>query len=649
MCGIAGVMSFAENGFRVAPAWLNRMRDSMVHRGPDGAGCWISPNARVGLAHRRLAIIDRSEAASQPMANHDGSLCLSFNGEIYNHAEIRSELKSLGYRRWKTSHSDTEVLLHAFEHWGIECLERLRGMFAFAVWDERQQELWLVRDRIGVKPLYYCMHHGRICFASEIKALLADPQVPRQINHEGFFHYLTFLTTPAPQTLFEGIHKLAPATWMKIDRHGRQTVRRYWDVWENTEPLVGLDEEDIAERLLSELRTSVELRKVGDVPVGVFLSGGIDSSANAALFSDHQSDDPSPVKTFTIGYDDPSTDYRNEVDFARRMAREVNSEHHELMISQQELLDFLPQMIHLQDEPIGDPVCVPLYYVSKLARDNGVVVCQVGEGSDELFWGYESWRRSMRLQQVLDRSPFPRGLRRACTAHWKRCGGLTGHRWEMFDRDANGLPIFWGSINAFPHTQKMRLLSPELRRKFAGLSSWEPLRELRQRFEATAWDPGPLHWMSYVDLNLRLPELLLMRVDKMTMGVSLEGRVPFLDHKFVELAMSIPPAVKTRNGTLKHILKKSVRGVIPDALIDRRKQGFGVPVHDWLLGDLGDLARQKIDRFTRETGLLDSTATQDIQSHANCQRTWFLLNVALWWEHFFTDTNSADDSLQRAG
>ncbi|MFG0336087.1 MAG: asparagine synthase (glutamine-hydrolyzing), partial [Maioricimonas sp. JB049] len=631
----------------ITPAQLKRMRDTMVHRGPDGAGVWISDDQTVGLGHRRLSIIDLSESAAQPMSTADGSLWITFNGEIYNHAEIRTELIQLGHHSWKTDHSDTEVLLRAFQQWGIDCVERLRGMFAFAVWDARQQELWLVRDRVGIKPLYYSEHNNRFAFASEIKALLADPQQPRKINEEGLFYYLSYLTTPAPHTLFDGINKLPPGTWMKVNRNGERRVHCYWDVWDHTESTAGVSEADIADRLLHELKDAVDLRSVSDVPVGVFLSGGIDSSTNAALFKETADPRTGVVKTFSVGYQGEFSRYRNETEYARQVADGIGAQHHEILLKQEDLLNFLPEMIHLQDEPIGDPVCVPVHYLARLARDNGVTVCQVGEGSDELFWGYEAWRKSLRLQQLLSRSHVPPAVMRMMLAAWRMIPGQDpGHRGDLLSRYAAGKPIFWGSINAFPHEQKMRLFSPELRRRLGGLTAWGPLQPMRERFESSAWERSHLHWMSYVDLNLRLPELLLMRVDKMTMGASLEARVPFLDHKFVEYAMGISQDVKTRDGVLKHILKKAVRGVIPDSIIDRRKQGFGVPVHDWLMDTLGTVARERIDRFCNETGLFDPAAIAELYNARDCQQLWFLLNLAMWWEHHFADADSHTSDLR---
>ena len=630
MCGIVGSLVFDGNFFEITAPYITTMRDTMIHRGPDGAGVWISSDRRVGLGHRRLSIIDLSDAAAQPMSNEDDTLWISFNGEIYNHAEIRNELERVGGHRWKTDHSDTEVILHAFEQWGIDCLDKFRGMYAIGLWDGRKRDLWLIRDRLGIKPLYYSIHHGRITFASEIKALLQDPDQKRAVNEEAFYHYLSFLTTPAPQTLFDGIRKLSCATWLRVKEDGRIQEHRYWDVWDHTIPLAGLPEEEIARNLLAELRTAVKLRKVSDVPVGVFLSGGIDSSTNAALFSEGEG---RPVRTFTIGYAGEYESYKNEIHYARRMAREVGAEYHERLLTMDDLIDFLPKMVKLQDEPIADPVCVPVYYVSKLARDNGVIVCQVGEGADELFWGYLDWRTALTLQKC-DDLPVPRVLKRAGLTALRFLGKEETVYYEWLRRGAEGIPVFWGGAEAFTEAQKRRLLSPRLRERFKELTSWEVLRPIRQRYEDKAWERSPLQWMSYLDLNLRLPELLLMRIDKMSMGVSLEGRVPFLDHKFVELAMSIPEAVKTKNGVTKYILKKAVRGIIPDELIDRRKQGFGVPVHEWFFGRLGDRARQELDAFLNATDYLDRTEVMSLVARNSGPSVWYLLNFALWWKEY---------------
>jgi len=607
------------------------MRDVMAHRGPDGAGIFVSPDRRLGLGFRRLAIIDLSERAMQPMSNEDGTLWVVFNGEIYNHAEIRAELERRGGHRWKTDHSDTEVILHAFEEWGIDCLQKFRGMFAIALWDAKKHQLWLVRDRLGVKPLYYSLHHGRITFASEIKALLEDEEQQRGVNEEALYYYLSFNATPAPYTLFSGIQKLAPGTWLRVNEDGHVHESRYWDVWDHTQPLTNVSEAEIAERILSELRTSVKLRKISDVPVGVFLSGGIDSSTNAALFSEGESQ---PVKTFSIGYDREYESYQNELHYARRMADEVGADHHELRLRESDLLDSLPLIIRHQDEPLADPVCMPVYFVSKLARDSGVTVCQVGEGSDELFWGYKYWRDSLRVQRLRNSLPIPDALRNVGLAGLNFADRVGGFRnqfsCEVLRRALSNRPVFWGGAEVFSDSQKQRLLSPRLRKRFAGLSSWEALQPIRQRFEEKAWETSPLNWMTYLDLNLRLPELLLMRVDKMSMAVSLEARVPFLDHKFVELAMSIPQKVKTRGGVLKYILKKAVRGVIPDELIDRKKQGFGVPVYEWYYTKYGEYVAREMKDFCENTDLFQFEGVLPYLK----RRGWALLNVALWWKQY---------------
>ena len=358
MCGIVGALVFNNSSFEIDETYIVKMRDVMEHRGPDGVGEWISADNKIGLGHRRLAIIDVSAVANQPMFNEDNAICLVFNGEIYNHVEIRKELESIGGHTWKTDHSDTEVIIHAFEQWGINCIDKFRGMFAFALWDARKQELWLVRDRIGIKPLYYSIHDERIVFASEIKALLQDPDQRKALNERGFFDYLSFLTVPAPNTLFEGIYKLQSGSWMCIKPDGSIQQTRYWDVLDHIDPAVSEQtEEKIAEKLLAELRIAVKLRKVSDVPVGVFLSGGIDSSTKTILFSENGTE---VVKTFSIGYEGDYASYQNELQYAQMIAEMVNAEYNERILNVKDLTDFLERMVYLQDEPLGDSVCVPL-------------------------------------------------------------------------------------------------------------------------------------------------------------------------------------------------------------------------------------------------------------------------------------------------
>ncbi len=629
MCAIAGVLKWHPSA-TASVSVLTRMRDVMRHRGPDDAGLWCSPDGRVGLAFRRRAIVDLSPAANQPMSNEDDTLHVVFNGEIYNHAEIRRELEAIGGHRWKTDHSDTEVVLHAFEQWGIGFLDRLRGMFAIGLWDSRRRELWLIRDRIGIKPLYYGVHPGKLCFASEIKALLEDPDQRRAVDEDALFHYLSFLVAPAPDTLFQGIKKLPAGCWLRVQEDGQTDSGRYWDPWGNVQPRPDISEGEAAGELMTRLRESVRLRKVSDVPVGVFLSGGIDSSTNTLLFSEGEAQ---PVRTFSVGYDREYQSYTNELQFARQIAAKVGAQHHEVILRQQDALEFLPRMVELQDEPIADPVCIPVYFVSKLARDHGVIVCQVGEGADELFCGYPFWDEILRKEQRMTRGGM--GLLNAGAMTGLR---LAGHErsllYEQLRRARRGQPLFWGGAEAFTQRGKELLLSPRLRKKFQDRTSWDYIGTVHRRFTEQAWEPSPLHWMTYLDLNLRLPELLLMRVDKMSMGASVECRVPFLDHRFVEFALGLPQRLVHRPGQPKSLLKKAVAGLLPQEIIDRPKQGFGVPITEWFVGLLGESVRSALREFANETDYFDPAEIEELIRRRRTTQMWYLYNFVLWWRRY---------------
>lgn len=607
----------------------------LIHRGPDGGGAWVAADRRVGLGHRRLSIVDLSAAAEQPMTNEDGSIRLVFNGEIFNHREIRAELERLGGHAWRTDHSDTEVIIHSYEQWGTACLDRFRGDFAFALWDERKRRLWLARDRVGVKPLYYVRLPGAIAFASEIKALFALPATPRRLNEEAVGNYLSFLTTPAPQTMFVGIEKLAAATWMLIAADGLSRTERYWDPFAATQSLASSSEDEISERVLEELRLAVRYRKESDVPVGVFLSGGIDSSANAVLFADGAAD---PVNTFSIGYDAAYASYVDELPFAAATAQRVGARHHERRLAARDVSEFVERMVYHQDEPIGDVVCVPLYYVAKLARDAGVIVCQVGEGADELFCGYPFWRQHLRLAQW-DTRRIPRFAKRGALRLLQAAGRGDGYLSELVRRSASGEPMFWGGAEGLAHATKARLLNPDLLRRLP--SPAEALAPIRKRFDAAASEPSALNWMTYLDLNLRLPELLLARVDKMTMATSIEGRVPYLDHKLIELTFSIPTATKVGRFELKRVLKRAVRGILPQEVIERRKQGFGLPMREWLGGALGAEIERRVQRFASSSGILQPRAAAQFVTSANWSNAWQLYNLAVWHDRFIAGDAAA--------
>lgn len=626
MCGICGILNFGKNEIDIENL-VSRMRDTMVHRGPDDKGLYISPCGNIGLGHRRLSIIDLSPKGKQPMSNEDNTIWIVFNGEIYNYKQLQNMLKKNGHTF--KSNTDTETIIHLYEEKGKELLSDLQGMFAFAIWDEKKRKLFLARDRLGVKPLYFMQINHKFLFGSEIKALLADPEAPRKVNEEAFYHYLSFLTTPAPNTLFDGIKKLPSACWLEVNAMGQVEEARYWDVLDNTSPLVDNPEDEISKRLLSELRRSVRDRKVSDVPVGVFLSGGIDSTLNAVLFSEGEA---KSVTTFSIGYSGENDSYSNEFHYARMAADFIGAVHHEKMLNQDDLLNFIREMVRYQDEPIADPVCVPVYYVSKLARDNGVIVCQVGEGSDELFCGYPHWKTILDLDRL--NKMTPKIIKMLGLATLRLAGKQGSNYYEWMRRGSLGQPIFWGGAEAFTDEEKKKILSPRLKKKFKRLTSYEAIRPIRDRFEGKAWEKTPLNWMTYIDLNLRLPELLLMRVDKMSMAASIETRVPFLDYKFVELAMSIPSDIKIKNGSLKYILKKAIRGVIPDEIIDRKKQGFGVPIYEWFLDRLGEVARNELIEFCDKTDFLDKAAVIELLNSRGRAQAWYLLNFALWWKEY---------------
>lgn len=635
MCGIVGCCVFQNSSFEITKEYLIKMRDTMIHRGPDGYGHWISNDRKIGLGHRRLSIIDLSTSASQPMTNNNSSLQIVFNGEIYNHQEIREELKATGKYKWITSHSDTEVVLHSFEEWGISCLNRFRGMFAIGIWDISKQELWLIRDRIGIKPLYYSIHNNRIIFASEIKALLEDPGQERKINEEGLFNFLSFLTVPSPNTLFDGINKLPSGSYLKVDRTGSVKLVKYWDVLDNISFTHSLTEKELAKRLLNELRTSINYRKVSDVPVGVFLSGGVDSTTNVALFSEGEN---KPVKTFSIGYDKNYSSYKNELFFAKLVSEKYNSNYFEKLLSLNDLTTFLPEMIRLQDEPIADPVCVPIYFVSKLAKENGVTVCQLGEGADELFIGYPYWQRVLKIYKY-DSYAVPRLFKRIISSAFEIFGFSNHGYFEYLRRSNLNQPIFWGGAEAFTHIQKMNLLSTRMKEKYKGYSSFEAIRSIWDSFQEKSKTKHPLDWMTYLDLNLRLPELLLMRVDKMSMGVSLEGRVPFLDHKFVEFSMSIDPTLKLKNNVLKWVLKEAVKSVIPEEIINRPKQGFAAPMVEWYEGLLGEYTSKVLKDFCMQTDLFNWKEVEKLLNSPFKSNSWPLLNLALWWQHYIKSDN----------
>jgi len=623
VCGFIGVYHYNSSKI-IEESLVIEMRDTMIHRGPDDCGIYVSADRKLGLGHRRLSIIDLSPRGRQPMCDSEGKIWIVYNGEVYNFPDLRRDLEEKYIFRSRT---DTEVLIYLYKEYGKDMVHKLRGMFAFAIWDENKRELWLVRDRIGIKPLYWTFADGKFIFASEIKAILKDPSVKREVNEEGFYHYLSFLTAPPPQTLFQGIYKLPAGHMMSLNKNGNYKLEQYWDVFDNVKPLYGKDEIFYTERLLELFRESVKLRMISDVPIGVFLSGGIDSSTNTALFSEFAND----VKTFSIGFE--GQEKYNEFQYARKVADIFKTKHHEVTIDVEDLIKFLEQLVYYQDEPIADPVCVPVYFVSKLAKDNGVTVCQVGEGADELFCGYPMWGIMLKLHHLSGYwKSVPSLLRALGLGVLGAIGKGESTHYELLRRAHNKESIFWGGADAFSEEQKKSFLSPRLRNKFKNRSSYEVVEKYYKRFLAESPIQDYLNFMTYLDISFRLPELLLMRVDKMSMAVSLEARVPFLDHKIVEFAMSIPQSVKVKNGELKHIMKKSVEQVIPNEIIYRKKQGFGVPVKEWFFQELGNFIKGELTKFSNLTKFFDRGAIEKMLIRARGDQLWFLLNFVMWYE-----------------
>ena len=639
MCGICGVWEYGAREGRIEPSLIARMRDEMTHRGPDDSGELIFDDRRGGFGFRRLSIIDLSAAGHQPMHGCDESTWLVFNGEIYNHATLREDLEARGHKY--ASRTDSETIIHLYEERGLDFIHEIEGDYAIALWDARQQQLVLVRDRIGVKPLYFYHKDGRFIFASEIKAILQHPAVTPDIDEQSLYHYLTFLTTPAPTTLFRDIQKLPAGHVLTVKRDGTLDIRQYWDALPPAKPAIRDESEHRAE-ILRLLRDSIRKRMMSDVPFGVFLSGGVDSSANVALMSELMS---RPVETFTVGFSD--AEYLNELQSARRIADQFGTNHHEVIISEKEMQEFLPRLVFHQDEPIADPVCVPLYYVSQLARDSGTIVVQVGEGSDEIFSGYDNYVRHLRIYENFWRhaETLPLVLRRALSSLSRPALEATGRKRaaiELIRRLGADEPLFWGGAVVYDETFKPRVLSQSLRQRMNGLSSLRVVEPYLKQIEQERPDSDFLARMTYLELKLRLPELLLMRVDKITMATSVEARVPFLDHHLVEYALGLPRSLKVEGTTGKHILKRALEDILPHDLLYEPKRGFGAPVREWFRGrDLRALFDERLmNSSMRKRDLLDyGFVARMLEEHRSGSKDWgfhlwALLNLSLWYERW---------------
>lgn len=563
MCGITGILSLSDTRLPAInlAASVDCMTAALAHRGPDDADVWTSADGAVALGHRRLSIVDLSPLGRNPMFWDGGRLAITFNGEVYNFRELRRELEQLGYRF--RSQTDTEVVLAAYDQWGIECVHRFAGMFAFGLWDAARQRLWLVRDRIGKKPLYYAERDGTLWFASELKALVGSADFPRTVDMDGLRMYLRYGYVPSPLTIYKAARKLPPAHQL-VCEGGRITISRYWDPLACAMPAREISDADAERELEALLSTAVEQRRIADVPLGAFLSGGIDSSLVVALMSEQ---DSAPVQTFTIRFANPEY---NEADHAALVARHCRTAHHEELCDEAQMLAIVDRMPDMFDEPFGDSSAIPTYLVSEIARRN-VTVALSGDGGDELFFGYPRYRHYADAVWALN---LPRSTRKIAAMaarqsparRMQRIADVLGHE----GGDAYARFITWFSDDVITDMSGAPPMDAPLYRDVLDRADLVPRAER----------PGLLDLVSY------LPDDILTKVDRASMATSLEVRAPLLDHRVVEFAVSLPLRFKRRGNVMKWLLRRLLHKRVPPELVERPKMGFSVPLRDWFNGPL---------------------------------------------------------------
>jgi asparagine synthase (glutamine-hydrolysing) len=619
MCGICGINWNDE-------ALVRRMADSMTHRGPDQSGTYAAEG--VSLGHRRLSIIDLSDDGRQPLGNEDGAFQLVFNGEIYNFAELKTELEARGHRF--RSHTDSEVIVHAYEEYGAECVHKLRGMFAFAVWDRARATLFAARDRIGIKPFYYVWRNGRLAFGSEIKALLEVPDVPRELNHQALYAYMGFEFVPAPDTMFRHIRKL-PAGHCLTLRAGELAVREYWDL-RLAAAAAPPSRAAAVEQERALLDYAVKSHLVSDVPLGVFLSGGLDSSAIVAMMRRHIS---GPLRTFTIGYSDPSF---SELDYARRVAEQFETEHHVLMLDEITAADVERTLWHL-DEPMTDLSAIPLYFACRKAREH-ITVCLSGEGGDESFAGYDRFKAS-RINRVYGH--LPRALRERVVAplvarlpdqaQKKGAVNMLKRFIEGSVLPPDGAHLRW---QYFSNAARDAALFSDRFKREVVFDPFARLREHAARCDAT----DVVNREVYLDMRYMMTDSVLMKVDRMSMAHALEIRVPLLDHVLVEFIAGLPGDWKLEGLRTKAILRSALKGILPDTIVERGKQGYSLPVKALLRNQLkafmvtvlneSEIVRTHCNRDTVSRLIREHLAMEHNHNHV----LWGLINVALWQRRF---------------
>lgn len=570
MCGINGIIHFDTPGFALEPV-VQAMNDAIQYRGPDDQGIFLSSNGRVALGHRRLSILDLSDSGHQPMSHENSTIV--FNGEIYNFEQLRKELSEKSI----SSSGDTEVLLHCLHEQGSSALTKLQGMFAFALWDEREARLTLVRDRLGVKPLYYTQTSQFLAFSSEIRALLEIPQVNKDANPESIVNYLAANRQSGNNTIYSHIKKIPPAHKLTVSLDGTVSQASYWDI--SLAPKRRASSAENHSELLSILERSVEKRLVSDVPVGCFLSGGVDSSAVLALM---RKVTDRPLYTYSVGFE--NAERYDERQFARQIAEQFSAEHHEIVINKADIRAMLPQMVEIFDDPLSDPTSIPLYFLSKKAAEDGTKVILTGDGADELFFGYRGWYRYHKyrgLFATLSRVPrFAKGLYRALS--WLNINEPAVK--ELLIRCAHRQPYFIPGSGGLRHETRRQLLTDEFQSLAQGDARLNALQSLEVDFLSAQGDVDNIvDWMCYTGIRDIHPNYFLHRADKISSRHSIEVRVPFLDPELVQFAFSLPASEKLGSGEPKAILKRALAGILPDSILYRPKMGFCVPVDEWLL------------------------------------------------------------------
>jgi len=630
MCGICGKININNPASPVTEGLIRSMCGVLKHRGPDDSGIYI--NGAVGLGHSRLSIIDLSPAGRQPMSNEDNTLWLVLNGEIYNFIELRKGLEAKGHKF--KSHTDTEVILHLYEEKGVDCLKDLRGMFAFALWDEKRKSLFLARDRVGKKPLCYANVNGSFLFASEMKSILQDPDVKADVDLRMIPYYLTYGYTPSPCTMFKGIKKLQPAHYLLYQK-GNIEIKRYWQLDFSKKTV--LDEKECAAQVLVHLEEAVKVRLISDVPLGAFLSGGIDSSAVVAMMARNMS---KPVKTFSVGFEEAS---HSELSFARIVAKAFGTDHREYIVKP-DAMHILPKLIWHYNEPYADSSALPSFYVAKMTRQD-VTVALNGDGGDENFAGYIRYMATRVSEKV------PHGISKAMAFAFRNGLNNTMRSNRLFSKIIRFASVasqptrerYYNWIIIFRDREKEFLYTDSFKKMLQHENP--PFSYMNGLFEACA-GLEVVDSLLYADINSYLPEDLLVKMDIASMANSLEARSPFLDHKFMEFCVSVPSGLKIKRGVLKYILKKSLNGILPYEILRRGKMGFGVPIDNWFRKELKNycyeiLLSDKCVRrgFFRKEYVKKILDDQSQYKSNSGDKIWALLNLELWHRIFIDKEN----------